>query len=703
MAEGAEAAALLARLVRCESPGDVLEALAAAGARAVPPGRKTLYVRRGDALDAYRAGGDAQEGAEVPEAEVRAVVRSGRRAVAGYGGCSVLLVPLESGGERLGALAVEADPGGTARGTAVAPSGSPGHGGGGLDLVADCCALALRAHSARGPLADAVEAARAGVFAWDLTADDVYWDERTCTVFGVDPGSFDGSGETFFRRLHPDDVPAVQNAIAEVTASAAGPVRADGAAGAYRIGYRVVHGDGSVHRLTELGRVVPDERGRPVRALGLVYESGDGDGGPEAAAPRAGGARDAFLHTLTRALSRAVTVADVTRVMTDLARPALGAENLVLGVVEGGRLQIVGGNRIAPGLRGLRAAAHEVMTEAAVRERPLFVEDLSGPWGAAAAGALPPRAWAVLSLGPVDRAPGACLISFARPRHFSAEERTFYTAVAVILAQSLERARLFDTQLQRATDLQQAMLPAGLPALDALSARARYLPGTQGMQIGGDWYDALALGDGTAALVIGDVQGHDAHASAVMGQLRVALRACAEPGLAPGAVLGQVNRVLCDLDTDRFATCTYLVLSPADGVLRGARAGHPHPVRVGPGAVEELRLDGGLPLGVDPGAVYPTTEDVLGSQDVLLLFTDGLVERRDADIDTCVHGMAEDLRRWRAGARPRGEDLDALVDFLAVREAPDRIDDVALLAVRRGGSAPGRGVEPPPGRTPAGA
>ncbi|MFG3351817.1 SpoIIE family protein phosphatase [Streptomyces sp. NPDC048001] len=656
----------------------MLEALAAAGARAVPPGRKTLYVRRGDALDAYRAGGDAEHGAEVPEAEVRAVVRGGRRAVAGYGGRSVLLVPLESGGERLGALAVEAVPGGTARGTAAHPSGPPGRGGGGLDLVADCCAPALRAHSVRGPPADAMEAARAGVFAWDLTADDVYRDERTCTVFGVDPGAFDGSGETFFRRLHPDDVPPVQGAIAEVTASAAGTVRADGAAGAYRIGYRVVHGDGSVHRLTELGRVVPDERGRPVRALGLVYESGDGDGAPEAA-PRTGGARDAFLHTLTRALSRAVTVADVTRVMTDLARPALGAENLVLGVVEGGRLQIVGGSRVAPGPRRLRAAAHEAMAGAAVRERPLFVEDLSGPWGAAAAGALPPRAWAVLSLGPVDRAPGACLIPFAGPRRFGAEERTFYTAVAVILAQSLERARLFDTQLQRATDLQ------------------------QGMQIGGDWYDAPALGDGTAALVIGDVQGHDAHASAVMGRLRVALRACAEPGLAPGAVLGQVNRVLCDLDTDRFATCAYLVLSPAGGVLRGARAGHPHPVRVGPGAVEELRLDGGLPLGVDPGAVYPTTADVLGGRDVLLLFTDGLVERRDADIDTCVRGMAEDLRRWRAGARGRGEDLDALVDFLAGREAPDRIDDVALLAVRRGGSAPGRGREPRPGRASAGA
>ncbi|WP_345615304.1 PP2C family protein-serine/threonine phosphatase [Streptomyces sanyensis] len=299
--------------------------------------------------------------------------------------------------------------------------------------------------------------------------------------------------------------------------------------------------------------------------------------------------------------------------------------------------------------------------------------------------------------------PGGLSDLLRRARRFGAEERTFYTAVAVILAQSLERARLFDTQLQRATDLQQAMLPAGLPALDALSARARYLPGTQGMQIGGDWYDAPALGDGTAALVIGDVQGHDAHASAVMGRLRVALRACAEPGLAPGAVLGQVNRVLCDLDTDRFATCAYLVLSPAGGVLRGARAGHPHPVRVGPGAVEELRLDGGLPLGVDPGAVYPTTADVLGGRDVLLLFTDGLVERRDADIDTCVRGMAEDLRRWRAGARGRGEDLDALVDFLAGREAPDRIDDVALLAVRRGGSAPGRGREPRPGRASAGA
>ncbi|GAA4789165.1 hypothetical protein GCM10023329_45600 [Streptomyces sanyensis] len=349
--EGTEAAALLARLVRCESPGAVLEALAAAGARAVPPGRKTLYVRRGDALDAYRG----------PEATRSTAPRCRRPRCGRWSAAGGARSP-GTGGARCcwsrwsrgvsGSVRSPSRPSRAGPGTAAHPSGPLGRGVRGLDLVADCCALALRAHSVRGPPADAVEAA--------------------------------------------------------------GTVRADGAAGAYRIGYRVVHGDGSVHRLTELGRVVPDERGRPARALGLVYESGDGDGAPEAA-PRTGGARDAFLHTLTRALSRAVTVADVTRVMTDLARPALGAENLVLGVVEGGRLQIVGGSRVAPGPRRLRAAAHEAMAGAAVRERPLFVEDLSGPWGAAAAGALPPRAWAVLSLGPVDRAPGACPISFAGP------------------------------------------------------------------------------------------------------------------------------------------------------------------------------------------------------------------------------------------------------------------------------------------------
>ncbi|MFF2650803.1 SpoIIE family protein phosphatase [Streptomyces sp. NPDC058045] len=675
MAEPTGLVRLLSRVLRSRTPQELLRALTDGGQNAgLPPDGIALYLDGKDQdpvrFPAAPPGGDPLLPA------VRRVLRTGRATTLGPLAPGTRILPLGPAGRVRGALAVPPAAGRTADAEELA-------------LIAECCGRALPDPAETGPgLADAVRAARAGVFAWDFVSDNAYWDERTRAIFGLDPASFGGSAETFFSTLHPDDVPALQAAIAQVAedaATAAAHGDPDGA-GRYQVGFRVRHPDGSVHHVTEYGRVLMDEAGHPTRTLGLLLETDPGiqvaPRGPESP----DSSRDSFLFTLTRALSQAVTVRDVTEVMTRLARPALGAENLILGLTEAGEMRIVGDSSVSTSLQYLRPAAHAAMSSAATREQPLFIEDLSRPPGPALAGlptgGLPARSWVVLALGSVDRVTGACLISFARPRHFDAGERTFYTAVAVILTQSLERARLFDTEHQLASDLQQAMLPGRLPPLPSLTVHSRYLPGTRGMQIGGDWYDLLPRRDGTAALIIGDVQGHDAYASAVMGQLRVALRASAEARLDPGAVLAHVNRVHCDLDTDRFATCTYLVLDPVDGTLRGARAGHPHPWRVRGGAVSEVELAGGPPLGVDPWAGFPTTTARLADDEALLLFTDGLVERRDADIDVCVREMIDEIHRWGA---PRGPllDLGDLVDFLAGQEAPGRIDDIALLAVRR--------------------
>lgn len=675
MADPSDLMRRMTRVLRARDPLEMFGALTAEGG--LPAGRTRLLVTRGTALVTVPCDVPADDALVSAAVEV---LRTGTpRLVDGADGPS-LVVPLTVEDQVCGALAAGLEHPGAAPGGAV-PEG--------LALLAEACALGLWNAARTDPVAAALEAAAAGVFAWDFSADNVFWDERTCAVYGVDPQAFDGRGDTFFALLHPEDVPVLQAAIAQVTEAAITPVAAGatGDPGRYRLQYRVVHPDDSVHHVTECGRVLLDDQGRPARALGVVYEAGaDLPANGRAAGTRAERSRNSLLFTLTRALSKAVTVEDVARVMTDLARPALGAENLLLGIVESGHMEIVGESRIAPALQHLRVPAEEVMAFAATQEEPLFIEDLArhseyGVPGLALVGELPSRSWVVLSLGSADHATGACLISFAGPRLFDAAERTFFTAVAVILTQTLERARLFDTQHQLATDLQQAMLPRRLPVLPSLSAQYRYLPGTRGMRVGGDWYDVLPLDDGTAALVIGDVQGHDAHASAVMGQLRVALRACAESGLAPGALLGKVNRVLCDLDTDRFATCAYLVLSPGDGVLTGARAGHPLPLRVRPESIGEVELAGGPPLGVDPGARYPTTRSVLDPRDTLLLFTDGLVERRDTDIDVGVRTMMDGILDWSRGA---GDiDLTALTDFLTLRDDPGRIDDVALLAVRR--------------------
>ncbi|MZE78735.1 SpoIIE family protein phosphatase [Streptomyces xinghaiensis] len=652
------------------------------------PERTRIYVEGAARTEVFPAGSGPGPANRAFDEAVAEVMRTGRPLRAGGPETPVALLPLSADGRVAGVLAAglrSADP----------AEGSPDDSA--LQLLADTCAVRLNslAHRSVELLSEAARATRTGGFAWDLSRNSVRWDERACDIYGVDPAEFDGDEEAFFGSLHPDDVPVVQAAIAEVTEAAvtspgSGPA---GDTGSYRLHYRVVHPDGSQHPVLEHGRVVLDEEGRPTRALGLVLRSPPGmtPAMPSLSPDRS---RDAFLFSLTRALSKAVTVRDVARVMTDLTRPALGAANVTIGVVEHGGLKIIGRTPVAPELRHLHRPARRAMELALTQEEPLFLEDLNRLRGTGvpdlgATGPVPPRAWVVLSLSSSERPTGACLISFSGPRHFDPGERTFYTAVAAILTQSLERARMFDSEHQRASDLQTAMLPRRLPPLPSLATHARYLPGTSEMNVGGDWYDVLPLADGTAALVIGDVQGHDAHASAVMGQLRVILRTCAEAGMNPGSVLARANRVLADLDTGRFATCAYLVLDPSDGSLEGARAGHPHPLLVSPGTAGELRLAGGPPLGVMPHARYGTTRARLADDETLVLFTDGLVERKGADLDVCIAQMRNDLHHWMRDTEQEYGRLvgpEEVTDFLLRDDGdPGRSDDVALLAVRRTG------------------
>ncbi|MBQ0986422.1 SpoIIE family protein phosphatase [Streptomyces sp. F63] len=698
-------------LLRSRDPQAMLGVLTGGGENGgepapLAPERTRIYVRGAGGVDVFSAGSGPEPGSApapgTPERgydeAVGEVMRTGRPLRLGDPDTPVVLLPLAADGRVAGVLAAGLRPGDAAPGSADGPA---------LELLAETCAVRLNslAHRSVELLAEAAQATRTGVFAWDLARNSVRWDEQACAIYGVDPDEFTGEEEAFFGSLHPDDLPVVQAAIAEVTEAAVTSPGSGtaGDPGAYRLHYRVVHPDGSHHPVLEHGRVVMGEDGRPARALGLVLRSPPGmtPAMPSLSPDRS---RDAFLFSLTRALSKAVTVRDVTRVMTDLTRPALGAANVTVGVVEHGELTIVGRTPVPPELRHLHAPARRAMELAMRQEEPLFLEDLrhlagTGVPELSAAGPIPPRAWVVLSLSSSERPTGACLISFTGPRHFDPGERTFYTAVAAILTQSIERARMFDSEHQRASELQQAMLPRGLPRLPSLSTRARYLPGTSEMNVGGDWYDVLPLADGTAALVIGDVQGHDAHAAAVMGQLRVVLRTCAEAGMNPGSVLARANRVLGDLDTGRFATCAYLVLDPSDGSLEGARAGHPHPLLVTSGATGELRLTGGPPLGVVPHARYPTTRARLADDETLILFTDGLVERKGADIEACVARMREDLRGWmRTAEEERGGpvSLEAITDFLLREDGdPWRSDDIALLAVRRTGEPPRAGPEFP--------
>ncbi|MFJ2190800.1 SpoIIE family protein phosphatase [Kitasatospora sp. NPDC087861] len=545
----------------------------------------------------------------------------------------------------------------------------------------------LPAGLAHPMLSLAVRAAGHGAFERDLVTGESYWDAAAFQVTGQ-PATADGSAPELDRIVHPEDLPDVQAALAEALATG----------GRYRIEYRVLRRGGKVARIEETGEVMLDVHDRPVRVAGLLTdreqsraqsrEQGREQNREQRGTPA--GARTALLLALTRALSRAVTVRDVTTAVTDVARPTFGAASIVLDLVDEGRLlpvshTVYGGPRRTE-LTRLADLSEDVMQHALTRSAPLFSEPGAGR---VRHGPLTPAAWAVLPLVASGRQVGSCLITFATERVFSREDRTLYSAFAGILAQSLERARLYDTHLHRATELQRAMLPRTLPRLSGIASAARYLPSTEGMQIGGDWYDLLKLPDDRIGLVIGDVQGHNAEATAVMGQLRSGLRAYATDGHDPAATLARTSRLLTELDTELFATCLYLTLDPTDGALTAARAGHPAPVRIADAKAAELDLPGGPPLGVDPGQPYPLAVDRLSVGETLLVYTDGLVEDREEDYDESVQRMLGGLELWarqtgpaRIGAAPA---LERLADLLTlnVTERRSRPDDVALLLLHR--------------------
>jgi anti-sigma regulatory factor (Ser/Thr protein kinase) len=206
---------------------------------------------------------------------------------------------------------------------------------------------------------------------------------------------------------------------------------------------------------------------------------------------------------------------------------------------------------------------------------------------------------------------------------------------------------------------------------------ARYLPSSSESQLGGDWYDVIELGGDKLGLAVGDVVGHGISAAAAMAQLRVGLRAYALGRRGPSATVRDVNRMAIDLHPGTMATLLYAEFDVGSGELRVADAGHPAPLLV-PNDGDPFYLEVGhaAPIGVTPDLNCQESVHTLPEGSTLLLFTDGLVERRNGTLD----GGLERLRRASA---VNGEDLDGLCDrILEGLDVGQAMDDVALLALR---------------------
>jgi hypothetical protein len=239
----------------------------------------------------------------------------------------------------------------------------------------------------------------------------------------------------------------------------------------------------------------------------------------------------------------------------------------------------------------------------------------------------------------------------------------------------IDNGRLYRREVQVAEKLQRSMLPDDPPEVTGARVRYRYRPAGQAAQVGGDWFDAIPLPGCRLGLVVGDVMGHGLTSAAIMGQMRTAVRTLATEDMRPDRLLRQLDGLARRLGEDYLATCLYAVYDPVTRRCTLANAGHVPPVLVSAdGESRVLPVPSGVPIGVG-GEPFETIEVKVDDGSQLVLCTDGLLERRDRDIE---QGL-EELRARLAGA---SADLDGtcddLLDTLAARPPAD---DIALVAV----------------------
>jgi serine phosphatase RsbU (regulator of sigma subunit) len=262
----------------------------------------------------------------------------------------------------------------------------------------------------------------------------------------------------------------------------------------------------------------------------------------------------------------------------------------------------------------------------------------------------------------------------------------FLTVLATVLVERLDRQRreaerltadverLYIDQRSISLNLQQSLLPRAMPFIPGFEFAARYIAGTRGMDVGGDWYSVIGRGDGGFAFVVGDVSGRGVQAAAVMASLRYSVRTMAALGYGPEAIL-QMTASELNLPFDgHFATALVGVVDE-NGLVTVASAGHLPPLVLGGGQARFLSIPVGLPLGIRE-ATYVSTTVQLNSGDSLLAFTDGLIERRGQSLDV---GL-ENLRQFVAGVdAPLSDLLGRVVGHLIDGESDD---DTALLGIR---------------------
>jgi serine phosphatase RsbU (regulator of sigma subunit) len=262
-------------------------------------------------------------------------------------------------------------------------------------------------------------------------------------------------------------------------------------------------------------------------------------------------------------------------------------------------------------------------------------------------------------------------------RRFGPGDLALAEDLAARVAQVVAKERRYEEEHELAHTLQTSLLPTRLPVVEGLHVAVRYLPGTRGADVGGDWYDMVELADDRVGVAVGDVAGHNIAAASAMGRIRSATRALARHATGPAGLLDLLQDSWRLLDVDRLTTLVLAHVDVATGDLRIASAGHPPPLLARASGSAYLPVEAAPPLGAPrrPVVEYVTR---LEPGETLLLYTDGLIETRHGGVEGGMVGVAE---RAASGSLDPSALCDRLIE--AFPRGPERADDVAMLALSR--------------------
>lgn len=504
-------------------------------------------------------------------------------------------------------------------------------------------------------LNEAESLAHVGSWSWDIVNDQISWSDELFRIYGLDKQDANLAYQKYLTMQHPDDVESLRAKVEEAVRHGT----------PYRWDHRIVRSDGEVRWVRGQAKAVMGPHGA-IRLYGAAQDITD----QKLAEDRLRESEERYRGLVEQA-PEAILVLDLdTGEFVEVNRAAETLLGLPREKLVGSRVNDLVAP-VQPDGRPTSEVGEELVERVLAGETPQFEWVLRHSSGREIL--VEVRIFYLPSAG--RRLVRGSVIDITEKRKMEKE-----------LLQAEARRRQLVEQKHIAQTLQRSLLPAGLPDFPGVGLSVRYLPGSEGLEVGGDFYDAFVLPGGSLALVVGDIVGRGLLAAATMGQLRTALRAYALHDPSPAAVLTHLSDLVDNLLDAEMATLVYAVFDRQTGVLTYSSAGHPPPLLVASnGTATYLKGARSAPMGI-PELSFEEATVALEPGSVLVLYTDGLIERRGISIDD---GLSK-LAAAASEAMGSAGDLEELTSgMLAAMHGGETLqDDTALLTMSVTG-APG--------------